>query len=151
MEQPSVAPGAMTARVADVPVHALVGSPVHGAYYWNQTVIDYTCRPPGIARATRAFAFRMPDDSMEGWRQVDELIFVDPTRAVAEGDHALVELANTEMPDNPSLYVVRRVLRRRPAGVVLQTWGLNPEEQSMPRANVLSFHKVIEWPELLGC
>lgn len=139
------------AMALDVPVHALVAAPADGSYYWNQTTIDVAPRLPGIARAARAFALRMPDETMEGWRRVNEMIYVDPMRAVAEGDHALVEIANTGAPDNPSLYRIRRVLRRRPDGVVLGSWGEDPAREQLTRANVLSFHRILEWPELLGC
>lgn len=152
MAAPAVAkPAVMAPHTHDVPIHGLVGTHAEGRFFWNQTVLDYACRPAGISHASRVFALRMPDESMDGWRRIDELIFVDPTRTVAEGDHAFVELANSGDPNNHSLYMIRRVVRRRPAGVVLQTWGYEPKEETLPRQAVLAFHKIIEWPELLGC
>lgn len=134
----------------DVPIHGLIGSPIESAWYWNQTIADFAPRPPGISRSSRVFALRMPDDSMDGWRRVNELIFIDPMRAVAEGDHAFVEMANTVSPDAPSIYMIRRVMRRRPAGVVLATWGLSPEEFQMPRMQVITFLRILEWTEVIG-
>lgn len=134
----------------DVPVHGLIASPVAGAYYWNTTAADFAPRPYGIHHNRRVFALRMPDATMDGWRRVNELIFIDPMRAVAEGDHALIELANTPAPNEPSVYVIRRVVRRRPAGVTLATWGLNPEEIEMKRTAVMSFLRVLEWTEVIG-
>ena len=146
----TASPSIPAAFPTDVPIHALLSAPVEAAFFWNQTAFDYAPRPPGIAQASRTFAFRMPDDTMDGWRRVNEMIYVDPMRAVAEGDHALVEMANTIDPNQHSIYVVRRVVRRRPDGVVLGTWGLNPTEQRYDRKEILSFLRIVEWPELLG-
>lgn len=151
---PSAAPAAAgNARslLMDVPVHALIGSREPGFYFWNQTALDYVHRPPGVARVTRLFALRMPDDSMAGWRMPGDLVYVDPTRPVAENDHAFIEVANTAMPDEPSLYVIRRVVRRRASGVVLQNWGFDPKEITVSRDTVLAYHRVMEWAELLQC
>lgn len=134
----------------DVPIHGLIGAPIEKAWYWNQSVADFAPRPPGISRSARVFALRMPDDTMDGWRRVNELVFVDPMRAVAEGDHAFLELANTASPDGPSIYMIRRVVRRRPSGVALQTWGMSPTLNEIPRTQVISFHRVLEWTEVIG-
>jgi len=134
----------------DVPVHGLIQSSVVGAYYWNPTAADFAPRPWGIQHNRRVFALRMPDESMDGWRRVNELIYVDPMRAVGEGDHAFIELGNTPAPNNPSVYVIRRVVRRRPTGVILGTWGLNPDETEMERTAVLAFLRVLEWTEVIG-
>jgi hypothetical protein len=134
----------------DVPVHGLISAPIEKAYYWNQTVADFAARQAGIARSARVFGLRMPDETMDGWRRVNEMVFVDPMRAVAEGDHAFVELANTVSPDGPSIYMIRRVVRRRPSGVTLATWGLFPGEETMPRTRVITFLRVLEWPEVVG-
>jgi hypothetical protein len=134
----------------DVPVHGLISSPVQDAYYWNTTAADFAPRPFGIQHNRRVFALRMPDDSMDGWRRVNELVYIDPMRAVAERDHAMVELANTPAPNDLSVYMIRRVLRRRPNGVVLGTWGISPASVEMPRTGVLSFLRVLEWPEVVG-
>ncbi len=145
----ATAPGATT-MPRDVPIHGLLAAPVIGAYYWNQSVADFAPRPPGIAHSTRVFALRSPDEEMAGWRRVNELIYVDPLWVVAEGDHAFIELANINSPDAPSVYKIRRVVQRRPIGVVLGTWGLHPTEERLERTQVLSLYRVLEWPELLG-
>ena len=134
----------------DVPLHSLIAAPVVSAYYWNRTVADYAPRPTGIAHSSKVFAVRMPDETMDGWRRVNELIFIDPVRAVAEGDHAFIELANANDPNGPGVHMIRRVIRRRPAGVVLATWGLEPSEVSIPRTTVLTFFRILEWSEVIG-
>ena len=146
--RPGAAPAVLT-MPRDVPVHGLIGAPAQDCYYFNPTAIDFAPRPPGIAGATRAFALRMPDATMDGWRRVNELVYVDPTRAVAEGDHALIEIANRRSPNDESLFQIRRVARRRPEGVVLATWGLSPAEERLARGDVLAMSRVLEWPELL--
>ncbi len=133
-----------------IPIHALISFPGSDFYYWNQTAIDFAPRPPGIAHATRAFALRMPDTTMEGWRAVNELVYVDPTLAVAEGDHAFVEFQNRLAPNNPSIYRIRRVDRRNKDVVVLGTWGIKPTQAEFPRTEVLSLRRVVEWPELMS-
>lgn len=134
----------------DVPIHALIQARIRDTYYWNTTAADFAPRPPGISQNRRVFALRMPDASMDGWRRVNELLFLDPMRAVGEGDHAMVELANTISPNDHSVYMIRRVIRRRPSGVVLGTWGLDPTETEMKRTDVLSFLRVLEWSEVVG-
>lgn len=143
----AVAAGAL---VRDVPVHGLIGTRWPDRFYWNQTPLDLALRPPGVLRATRLFGLRMPDDSMAGWRMPGEMIYVDPMRPVAEGDHAFIEVANATAPDDHSHYMIRRVVRRRPSGVVLQTWGFDPQETTLEHGDALSFHRILEWSELLG-
>lgn len=138
------------AGMRDVPVQALISAPSEGLFYWNQTSIDFAPRLPGIRHNTKVFAIRAPDDTMSGWRRPGELIYIDPTRAVSEGDHTLAEIANRASPNNPSLYFVRRLDRRRGNEVVFGTWGFDPSEQTFPRRDVLSLLRVLEWPELLG-
>lgn len=133
-----------------VPIHALIAAPAEGLFYWNQTAIDFAPRPLAILHAERVFAIRAPDDSMSGWRRPGELVYIDPMRAVSEGDHALVEIANRLAPNNPSLYFVRRFVRRRRDEVTFATWGLDPHEAIFQRGDVMAMLRVLEWSELLG-
>jgi len=133
----------------DVPIHALIGAPVLSGYYWNPAIMDYAPRPPALLNARRAFAVRMPDDTMEGWRRPNELIYLDPMRAVAEGDHALIQLTNDTAPDGPDIHMIRRLVRRRGKLVTLGNWGYEPSEETLPHTRIVQMIRVIEWPELL--
>lgn len=139
-----------TAPGRDIMVQALVSAPAEDLFYWNHTAIDFAPRLQGIAHATKVFAIRAPDDTMAGWRRPGELIYIDPARAVSEGDHALIEIANRASPNYPSLYFVRRLVRLRHDTATFGTWGHDPKEQSFPRKDVLSMLRALEWSELLG-
>ena len=134
----------------DVPMRALIGASARDLYYLNHLATEFAPRPLGIANSDRAFALRMPDDSMEGWRRPNEIIYFDPLRAIAEGDHALVEFANASDPNGPGLYTIRRVARRRGSEITLGTWGFEPGEQTVKRTDIVSLTRVVEWQELLA-
>jgi hypothetical protein len=87
---------------------------------------------------------------MEGWRRPNELIYLDPLRAVGEGDHALVEFGNQGDPNAPGLCAIRRIARRRGNEITLGRWGFDPGETTYRRTDIVSMTRVIEWPELLA-
>ncbi len=92
----------------------------------------------------------MPDATMTPWRRPNEIIFVDPTWAVADGDHTLVELSHPQDPDGPSLYIIRRFVGRRiaDATVNLLRWDAGkPTTDVLPAQRVLRLLRILEWDE----
>lgn len=115
----------------------------------NERHGDEVPRLPGIAKARSVYAVRMPDDSMWPWRRPDELVYIDPTRVVAEGDHVLVEMSHPHNEHHPgSLFRIRRFLARNRDGTHrLQRYD-SPEVETLAKARVLALHRILEWHEV---
>lgn len=142
--------GLLATRV--IPVHALIGTRFDGLFHKNTAPLEEVLAPPGLLRRRRVFAVRMPDASMQPWRRPNELVFIDPTWTVAEGDHALVEVNNGAEPDGHPLFAVRRFLGSDRRGLVYRLgrhWG-SPEVEEVQRKMIPSMQRVLEWPEVTG-
>lgn len=144
---PGASPGA--AALAPVPVHALIGTRFDGLFYRNHTASEHIRRLPGLESRHAVFALRMPDDSMEPWRRPNELVFVDPTWAVAVNDHALFEIANHHQPDGPPLYMIRRLMaRQRHGDLRVGRYSADGfKVDSIKATTVTAVQRVLEWHE----
>lgn len=136
-----------------IPVHALIGTRIPGRFHLNREPFEYVRRPEHLLGRERVFALRMPDDSMMPWRAPNELILVDPTWAVAQGDHALVEINNTQEPDGPPLYIVRRFIALDPRSRQLRLgrYGARGvEQEALRQTDSPGMQRILEWPAVLG-
>jgi hypothetical protein len=130
-----------------VPIHVLIGSTRPDVYYRNPVATDFAPRFIGIEQASRVFALRMPDTTMMPWRRVNELVYVDPTRQVAEGDHALVEFGRASVPNDEPLHVIRQLLCRQGPDATLHGW--NMQGACLQKGDrILSLKRILEWSEL---
>ncbi|MBS7789252.1 hypothetical protein KTR66_04565 [Roseococcus sp. SDR] len=128
---------------ADVPLWGAVMSAWDHLFHLNRTPLSYATRPPG-AQGVRALAcMYMPDDSMAPWRVMGERIYLDPTRPIRTGDHALVEVADVLAPNNEPLAFI--------ALNTAQGWRQYAPRTpiNMNRWKVLARFRVLEWSELV--
>lgn len=147
---PDMLPGGDTEKQDRVPVYAMIGSSSPQDWYRNETMPDAVARPPGLAEARAVYAFRMPDASMAPWRRPNELVFVNPHWAVAEGDHVLAELNHpTDQNHSRQFYRVRRFLGFSRNGRRLLAYATGTEE-TIPDRQVVNMYRILEWPEVLG-
>jgi transcriptional regulator with XRE-family HTH domain len=131
-----------------VPLFALYGAPGHFDYVRNDQPSDVAPRLPGIAHNLKVFALRMPDASMAPWRRPNELLYIDPTRVAAVGDHALIEMAHPRDENHPrSVFRIRRIVaRNRDGSLRLASYDTEVIE-TVARDKVLAVHRVLEWNE----
>lgn len=146
------APAATAEGELNIPVRALVGTRIDGRYLLNREPFEWTRRLPGLARRLRVFAVRMPDDTMAPWRQPNEMVFVDPTWAIADGCHVVVYFPNTMESDGEEMVSIRRFRGRdRQAGMIrLEDYTLRGNVTELPTTKVLMMHRVVEWTEAAG-
>lgn len=139
--------------IRDIPIQAtpMVGRGSH--FQLNPVAMDYAPRLPAIVTARKVFALRMPDGSMDPWRRIGELVFIDPTRPVAPGDHALVQLLEPGNPNAGPIFLIRRVvaLPSQPGGMPrLEAYVTPASGDGLDGLQVVELSRALEWPELLG-
>lgn len=151
--EPPIEVASTNLGIRPIPVHAMVGTRFPGRYHLNREPFEYLRRPEHLVGRERVFALRMPDDSMFPWRRPNELIMVDPTWAIAQGDHALVEINNGQDPDGPPLYMVRQfiALDARAQQLRLGRYGARGlEPETIRQADSPAMQRILEWPTVLG-
>lgn len=133
-----------------IKVFHMIGTNITGSWWRNEAMPDAIARPPALAEARAVFAIRMPDSSMAPWRRPNELVFINPLWAVAEGDHVLLELNHPSDPNHArSLYRVRRFLGITRNGHRFGLYDGSPEE-IIPAAQVVGMTRALEWQEVAG-
>ncbi|MFZ4734038.1 MAG: helix-turn-helix domain-containing protein [Pirellulales bacterium] len=143
-------PPTVSEREDRVTVYAMLGSPLPGLWYRNEAMPDTVPRPPGLADARAVYAIRMPDGTMLPWRRPNELVFINPTWAVAEGDHVLVETNHPTDPNHPRpLYRVRRYLGASRQGLRFGSYAVTVED-IIPAREHANMFRTLEWSEVLG-
>ena len=130
-------------------VYALIASHNDGQFFLNQTSHEQVERPASLARRERVFALRMPDDSMSPWRRPNELLFVDPTWAVGEGDHTLVRLKPSGEERNEPLHVIARYAGRTGQRLTFLRYG-DDQPLSLHPSEITARMRILEWPEISG-
>ena len=148
---PAIAPPTATAR--DVPIQAAIMSGRGSHFYLNPAAMDHATRPPALTTARKVFAIRMPDGSMAPWRRIGELVFVDPSRPVAPGDHALVELQEPNNPNGEPIFLIRRVVALAPKPGTppqLAAYTASDAADTLAGLRMVRLARVLEWAELLG-
>ena len=137
----------LRAPSTDVPVFATAPSVYPSWHHLTNVIVDHVARLRGVANAAQVFALRMPDSSMHPWRRANELLFIDPARAVALGDHALVETEGGD--DGRPLLRVRLMVKMGAKEAILGGYGPKPHHERLPCSEIRSLRRVLEWPELL--
>ncbi|MEQ9123540.1 MAG: S24 family peptidase [Alphaproteobacteria bacterium] len=137
-------------RPRDVPVYGVAaGSDGEASFNleWGHP-IDFVARPPGIAAVRSAFAMYVANDSMEPRYYRGELVYANPRRPAAPGDHVIVVLRGTRPGEPPACFVKR--LRRR-SGDTVTVQQYNPAEEVAYRTDqVDQIIRSTPWDELLG-
>jgi phage repressor protein C with HTH and peptisase S24 domain len=138
-------------RGDEVPVRATLMVEGGTWFYLNPVATEWMPRSSGIARIRGAFALRMGDDSMTPWRRPDELVFVDPSRAITPGCHALVPMVPLADPNGADRFLVALITGYPKAG------ALPPMQLYAPPRGFSVTHmrpagmpqRVLEWSEVL--
>lgn len=97
-------------------------------------------------------AISVDDEAMAPWREPGELIYLDPDREPAIGDHALIVMdPGAASPPNPDAVfgMVRKLIGRTATAVELQQYD-PPSRFTLPLARIVRLHRVIEWSEMLA-
>ena len=117
----------------------------------NRVAVDMAPRPHGISTARKTSALRMPDDTMAPWRRAGELVFIDPTRPVRRGDHALFLLADPQHPDEDAACLIREVLavETAPTARQMAAHTAKAPESFLEDYVVTERQRVLEWEEVL--
>jgi len=88
---------------------------------------------------------------MVPWRRVNELVYLDPLRAVGDRDHALVEVPLEAAPNSPTFYNKLRRVRRVGGGVIdLEKWECRGELERVPETGIIRMLRALEWDKMLG-
>lgn len=150
MESPPPSAGT-TGHVRDVPIFGALMISRGPLFRLNRVAVDMAPRPYGLLTARKAYAIRMPDESMSPWRRAGELVFIDPTRPVRRGDHALFLLADPSHPNEEPFCLVREVIGAESAPTARQ---MAAHSQKGPETFLDEFvaterHRVLEWEEAL--
>lgn len=135
----------------DVPIYGALMISRGPLFHLNRIAVDMAPRPHGIRTARKTYALRMPDESMAPWRRAGELVFIDPTRPVRRGDHALYLLADPAQPDNDAVCLIREVLAGETAPTARQmaAHAAKGPEAFLEAYVVTERQRVLEWEEVL--
>ena len=132
----------------DVPVMGTAIGGSNGDFTFNNGVVDYTRRPPGIARNRAVFCVFVRGDSMEPRYQPGDLLYVNPARPARGGDDVLVEML-PEAQGEPGAAYIKRLDAQTPTKLVLRQF--NPARKiEIPLAKVLRICPILTLNELLG-
>lgn len=132
---------------ADVPVYHAMPHQRGPAFLLQTAVVEFAWRPPTLASCRRAFMLRMPDASMEPWRQPSEPVYCDPDRDVAQARHVLVALDTGEPHD---LWLVCAPTSAPEIGAPIAARLHNARRGTLlPALPVRRAIAIIEWPDLM--
>jgi transcriptional regulator with XRE-family HTH domain len=145
---PTLVTGARPQRAgADVPVYHAIRHQRGPAFLLQTAVTEFCWRPTPLASCRRAFMVRMPDTSMDPWRQAAEPIYCDPDRDVAQARHALVALDTGEPHD---LWLICALITAPQVGAALDARLHNQRRgTAIPALPIRRAITIVEWPDLL--
>lgn len=127
----------------DVPMWGAIMSKREPFFYLNRTPLSYTTRPPGGQGLSALACLWMPDETMAPWRITGERVYLDPTRPIRAGDHALVEIGLESDPNGLPLAFIAQLTpegwRQHASGNIIDLRG----------RHVLDRFRILEWSELL--
>lgn len=150
MDSPSLPP-IPGVRTNDVPIFGALMVGRGPLFHLNRMAVDMAPRPWGIRTARKAYALRMPDETMTPWRRAGELVFIDPARPVRRGDHALFLLGDPHRPNEDSVCLIREVIGAADAPTARQmaAYSRRGPEDFLADFVVTERHRVLEWEEAL--
>jgi transcriptional regulator with XRE-family HTH domain len=139
-----------TSALSALPVYGMIAANGEGAVELILNLseaVDFVKRPPGLANAKDAYAIYLVDGAMEPWRRHGQIVYVNPARPAACGDHVIVQL-KPEQNGDPAKGLVKLLVEMTARDVTLRQY--NPlAEITLPRARILAMHRVMDWDELL--
>jgi phage repressor protein C with HTH and peptisase S24 domain len=120
--------------------HAVGG--VDGEFVLNGNKLDEILAPPGLHRASGAYAVTVAGESMEPRYFDGETVFVDPHKRPHRGDFVVAQIANPEGDGAAPLAFIKRFVRRNDNELVLEQF--NPaKELRFPHSDVVSVHYIV--------
>lgn len=144
---PIPAPSPVTMPL-DVPVMGTAVGGSGGDFTFNNGVVDYARRPPGVARNRAVFCVFVRGDSMEPRFEPGDLLYVNPSRPARAGDDVLVEL-HPDQPGEPGAAFIKRLEAHTPTKLILKQF--NPAKKiELPIARVLRVCPILRANELLS-
>lgn len=114
--------------------------------------IDFVRRPPALINSKATYALYVVGSSMEPRYQQSELIYVDPRRPPAIGDHVVVQLRDGSGHDGEEQVVsalVKKLVRRSSTDLELEQYN-PPMTFTVPLSQVKQVHRVVPWGELFS-
>lgn len=119
-------------------------------FHLNPTPSEWVPRPSSLVRSRGIAAFRAGDSSMAPWRQPDELVLVDPARAISPGCHAVIPLLDPKDQQQPEMHLLCRITGPWVPGEMPPLELYNPPKGfALGRLQLASRPKrVLEWQEV---
>ncbi len=142
-----VPPWVPAALPADVPVMGTAAGSLAGSFRFEDGVIDYVRRPPGLAGARDVYAIFITGESMVPEHRPGDLRFVNPHRPPHVGDTVVVQIKAHETA--PIEAYIKHLVRRTADWLVLAQLN-QPAEIKVKPATVVAVHKVLSVNELFG-
>ncbi len=152
--EPSGVPAAIVAAPdfsqmpLDVPVLGTAVGGSSGDFTFNNGVVDYVRRPPGIARNRSVFCVFLRGDSMAPRLESGDLLYCNPSRPARPGDDVLVEL-HPSAPGEAGAAYVKRLDAQTPTKLILRQYN-PPKRIEIPLARILRVCPILRTQELLG-
>lgn len=147
---PDVPTEALAAEIymsLDVPVLGVSMGGDDTYFHFNGETVDYVRRPPGIAKAKRAYAAFVVGESMYPLYAEGSIVYVNPDKPPAIGDDVVLEVDMG--PNEPTAGYIKRLKRRMTEKIVVEQF--NPQREiEFDRAIIVAMHRVVPWNELLG-
>lgn len=150
--RPEIRPAPIPAPIpaglpSDVPVMGTAAGSLAGAFRFDDGVVDYVRRPPGLASARDVYAIYIEGESMIPEHRPGDLRFVSPHRPPHIGDTVIVQVRNHEHA--PVEAYIKHLVRRTAEWLVLAQLN-QPAEIKIRPATVIALHKVLTVNELFG-
>lgn len=133
----------------DFPVYGSAECGDDGVFEFNYgEPIDFVKRPQRLSGVKNAYGLYASGDSMKPWRKHGELVYVHEKQPPMIGDHVVIQLKPKKSGDAPLAFI--KLLEKR-TGTELVVSQYNPAKKiTIPLSKVVTVHRVMEWPELLG-
>lgn len=130
-------------RIDDLPIYGTGFCGEHGRFDMNGQVVDYASRPERLRGIASAYAIYAVGSSMEPRYFAGELLYVHPGRPITPGCFVVVQLQPEHEGDTVQAFV-KQFVRMDNNVVVVRELNPVPREFSLPRANVLDIHRIVQ-------
>jgi hypothetical protein len=124
-----------------VPIRKVTGGAKGGIILMAEDPVDYAPRPPALAAAQDAWAYRNSDPTMAPAFEIDDPVYVVPSRPWSTGNYALVTMGGEAF--------LRRVDRLDETAVWLEQFT-PPQVQRVARARIDKIERVLRHAEVLA-
>jgi len=137
----------------NIPIRETRPLDTKGEFTLSSTISDYMRRPPRLATRTDVFGVQMQSDDMSPWREAGYTVLVELNRPAREGDYALIELEPKKSNSddaNASRATIKQIVKLGPTKVRLKQYGNEHKEFDIPRSQIKTICRVIDWEELIS-